>query len=473
MKIDYNLCYRLMKVIITAVILHALHSTVYYVASTFFAPRNHTYMHIVVIGGASTYTPELIDGLIDHAPLLGLTRVTLVDPNHERLSIITAFAQRMVVHRGGKFVVDSTHDRKAAIQTVPDYVLTQLRVGGQAARHSDEQLGRDHGLVGQETTGIGGFAKALRTIPVILDIAADIRTHAPHATLINFTNPAGIVTEALIRHAGIRAIGLCNNAMTAQRGIAKRLNVRPDEVHIEQVGLNHLNWIRHIRVGQSDVTAHILEQTMHDLAQSTANGDHVHVPATLIGMLQALPSSYLDYFYMTDEIIAKQQSGIPTRAEVVMDVERRLLERYADVHLCEKPPELMERGGAYYSTAAAALICSLHLGDNATHIVNVRNNGSLPDLPDDVVVEVPCRVNQHGATALPHTPLVPVMHGLAAQVKAYELLTVEAAISGNHERAMSALLSNPLGPGAGSVERVWHDLRERNEQWLPQFRQRA
>lgn len=430
-------------------------------------------MHIVVIGGASTYTPELIDGLIDHASDLGLTRVTLVDPNHERLTIITAFAQRMVAHRGGTFIVDSTHDRKAAIQAAPDYVLTQLRVGGQAARHSDEMLGRDHGLVGQETTGIGGFAKALRTIPIILDIAADIRTYAPHATLINFTNPAGIVTEALIRHAGIRAIGLCNNAMTAQRGIAKRLNVRPDEVHIEQVGLNHLNWIRQIRVGQSDVTTHILEQTMRDLAQSTASGDHVHVPATLIGMLQALPSSYLDYFYMTDEIIAKQQSGIPTRAEVVMDVERRLLERYADVHLCEKPPELMERGGAYYSTAAAALICSLHLGDNATHIVNVRNNGSLPDLPDDVVVEVPCRVNQQGATALPHTPLVPVMHGLAAQVKAYELLTVEAAISGNHERAMSALLSNPLGPGAGSVERVWHDLLERNEQWLPQFRQRA
>lgn len=430
-------------------------------------------MHIVVIGGASTYTPELIDGFIDRAADLGLTRVTLVDPNLERLAIVTAFAKRMVAHRGAQFTIESTSDRKAAIQTAPDFVLTQLRVGGQAARHSDEMLGRDHGLIGQETTGIGGFAKALRTIPIVLDIATDMRTYAPHATLINFTNPAGIVTEALVRHAGIRAIGLCNNAMTAQRGIAKRLNVRPDEVHIEQVGLNHLNWIRQIRVGQSDVTTHILDQTMQDLAQSTASGDHVHVPPTLIGMLQALPSSYLDYFYMTDEIIAKQQSGIPTRAEIVMDVERRLLERYADVHLCEKPPELMERGGAYYSTAAAALICSIHLGDNATHIVNVRNNGSLPDLPDDVVVEVPCRINQQGATALPHTPLAPVMHGLAAQIKAYELLTVEAAMTGSHERAMSALLSNPLGPGAGSVERVWHDLLERNEQWLPQFRQQA
>lgn len=450
-------------------LLHHHHSAVYYPQESYLAPeKKHTRMKIVVIGGASTYTPELIDGLIDHAPDLGLTRVTLVDPNLERLTVVTAFAQRMVAHRGGRFVVDSTSDRKVAIQSAPDYVLTQLRVGGQAARHSDEMLGRDHGLIGQETTGIGGFAKALRTVPVILDIAADMRTYAPHATLINFTNPAGIVTEALARHAGVRAIGLCNNAMTAQRGIAKRLNVRPDEVHIEQVGLNHLNWIRHIRVGQSDVTTYILEQAMADLT-NTQDDDDIHIPATLIGMLQALPSSYLDYFYMTNEIIAKQQSGIPTRAEVVMDVERRLLERYADVHLCEKPPELMERGGAYYSTAAAALICSLHLGDNATHIVNVQNNGSLPDLPDDVVVEVPCRVNQHGATALPHAPLAPVMHGLAAQIKAYELLTIEAALSGSHERAMSALLCNPLGPGAGAVERVWHDLLKRNAHWLPQF----
>lgn len=425
-------------------------------------------MKIVVIGGASTYTPELIDGLIAFAPELSLTEVVLVDPHPERLAIITAFAQRMVAHQNGRFTVWGTADRTQALRIAPDIVVTQLRVGGQAARHGDELLGRRNGLVGQETTGVGGFAKALRTIPVILDICADIRTFAPHATLINFTNPAGIVTEALLRHGGIHAIGLCNNAMTAQRGIAKRLGVDAHEVHIEQVGLNHLNWIRQIRVGQSDVTTTILEQVMHDLA---ADRDHLHIPASLISLLQALPSGYLDYFYLTNEIIQKQQ-GEPTRAEIVMDVERRLLERYADVHLCEKPPELMERGGAYYSTAAAALIRSLHVGDEAVHVVNVRNNGSLPDLPADVVVEVPSRVNRHGASALSHQPLAPVMHGLAAQVKSYELLTVEAAITGSHERAMSALLANPLGPGAAQVEAVWQDILTTNQQWLPQFHTR-
>ena len=300
----------------------------------------------------------------------------------------------------------------------------------------------------------------------MLDIANDMRTYAPQATLINFTNPAGIVTEALLRYGGVPAIGLCNNALTAQRSIAHQLAVDPHDVTIEQVGLNHLNWIRRITVGKHDVTSDILQRAMDELERTK---NHLHIPARLIELLQALPSGYLDYFYLQNEIIAHQQSGIPTRAEVVMDVERRLLERYADVHLCEKPAELMERGGAYYSTAAAALICSLHLSDGATHVVNVRNQNSLPDLPSDVVVEVPCRVDRTGATPLGHDPLAPVMHGLAAHVKSYELLTIEAALTGSHERAMSALLANPLGPSAATVERVWHDILATNQPWLPQF----
>jgi 6-phospho-beta-glucosidase len=419
-------------------------------------------MHIVVIGGASTYTPELIDGLIGRAADLGLTTVTLVDPDDTRRTVVSAFCRRMVAHHGGQFVIHDTADRRAALQRVPQYVITQLRVGGQSARHGDELLGRRHGLVGQETTGVGGFAKALRTIPIMLDIAADMRAFCPDALLVNFTNPAGIITEALVRHGGVKVIGLCNNAMTAQRGIAKTLAVDPATVQIEQVGLNHLNWIRRITVGGSDVTADILTQRMDELRGS----DGVHVPAELIGMLQALPSSYLDYFYLTKAIVAQQQSGIPTRAEVVMDVERRLIERYADVHLCEKPAELMERGGAYYSTAAAALICSHHLGDGATHVVNVRNDGALPDLPADVVVEVPCVVDRTGAHPLRQAPLAPVMHGLTSQVKAYEQLTIRAAVEGNEVLAMQALLSNPLGPDALQVEAVWHDLRRTNASWI-------
>jgi 6-phospho-beta-glucosidase len=423
-------------------------------------------MHIVVIGGASTYTPELIDGLIARASDLGLTKVTLVDPNHERLAIVGAFAQRMVAHQRAPFTVELSHDRTAAIAQGPDFVVTQLRVGGQHARHQDESLGRRHGLIGQETTGVGGFVKALRTVPVVLSIAADMARYAPHATLVNFTNPAGIVTEALARYGGVHAVGLCNNAMTAQRSIAKQLGVDALSVRIEQVGLNHLNWIRRVWVDDHDVTATILEASMAELSRQQ---NPLHIPPRMIQLLHAIPSGYLDYFYVTAAHIAHQQQGGLTRAEVVMDVERRLLERYADVHLCEKPPELMERGGAYYSTAAAALICSLHLGDGATHVVNVRNQQSLPDLPADVVVEVPSRVDRQGITPLMHAPLDSAMHGLAAHVKSYELLTIEAAMSGNHERAMQALLSNPLGPDAANVERVWHDILETNAQWLPQF----
>ncbi|MEY2846642.1 MAG: hypothetical protein RL076_2188 [Chloroflexota bacterium] len=422
-------------------------------------------MHIVVIGGASTYTPELIDGLVARANDLGLTKVTLIDPNQSRLAIVGAFAQRMVAHQKAPFVVELGHDRLAALMQGPDFVVTQLRVGGQHARHHDESLGRRHGLIGQETTGVGGFVKALRTVPVMLAIAADIARYAPHATLVNFTNPAGIVTEALSRHSSVRSVGLCNNAMTAQRSIAKELHVDPWSVRIEQVGLNHLNWIRRVWVDDHDVTDTVLEAS---IAELTRTQHPLHVPARMIQLLHAIPSSYLDYFYMTAAHLAHQQQG-PTRAEVVMDVERRLLERYADVHLCEKPPELMERGGAYYSTAAAALICSLHLGDGATHVVNVRNQQSLPNLPDDVVVEVPSRVTSQGITPLAHAPLAPEMHGLATHVKAYELLTIEAALTGSHDSAMRALLSNPLGPDASNVERVWHDILETNAPWLPQF----
>jgi 6-phospho-beta-glucosidase len=422
-------------------------------------------MKIVVIGGASTYTPELIDGLITRADILGVREVWLVDPNTERLAIVGGFARRMVDHAGAKFRVELTGDRRRAIAGA-DFVLTQLRVGGQAARHGDEMLGRRHGLIGQETTGVGGFAKALRTVPVMLDIARDIRELAPQARLINFTNPAGIVTEALVRYGGVPVVGLCNNAITMQRSIAKMFNADPDHVQIEQVGLNHLNWIRTVTIDGADATDRVLEAYIERLRKEEG---HLHFPPWLIAMLHAIPSSYLQYFYLESKILEKQASGEATRAEVVMDVERRLLERYSDTHLCEKPPELMERGGAYYSTAAAALIESLWVGDGALHVINTRNNGAIPDLPNDVVVELPCRVDMAGATPLGVAPLAPEMHSLTATVKTYELLTVEAAIKGDEQAAMKALLTNPLGPDAAHVEEVWRDIKQSNAGLLPTF----
>ncbi len=423
-------------------------------------------MKIVVIGGASTYTPELIDGFIARAGVLPLREIWLVDPNEERLKIVGAFAQRMVKQANAPFRVELTGDRRRALDGA-DFVITQLRVGGQAARHGDELLGRRHHLVGQETTGVGGFAKALRTVPVVLDIARDMRELAPQATLVNFTNPAGIVTEALTRHGGVPVVGLCNNAINAQRGIASMFHVAPEQVYIEQVGLNHLNWIRSISIGGDDATEEVLKVYTEHLRHDE---DEIHFPPFLIDTLHAIPSSYLEYFYLKSQVVAHQASGVPTRAEVVMDVERRLMERYSDTQLCEKPPELMERGGAYYSTAAAALIESLWSDDGAIHVVNTRNNAAIPNLPADVVVETPCRVGKGGPAPLPLAPLEPQFHGLTSAVKSYELLTIQAALYGDEEAAKLALLANPLGPDATTVEGVWEDIKRTNAGMLSQFK---
>jgi 6-phospho-beta-glucosidase len=422
-------------------------------------------MKIVVIGGGSTYTPELIDGFIARAGVLPVREIWLVDPNEERLKVVGAFAQRMVAFANAPFRVELTGDRRRALEGA-DFVITQLRVGGQAARHGDEQLGRRHHLVGQETTGVGGFAKALRTVPVVLDIAHDMRELAPNATLVNFTNPAGIVTEALTRYGGVPVVGLCNNAINAQRGIANMFHVPPEQVYIEQVGLNHLNWIRRITIDGSDATAEVLKAYVEHLRHDE---DEIHFPPFLLGMLQAIPSSYLEYFYLESQIVARQARGVQTRAEVVMDVERRLMERYSDPHLCEKPPELMERGGAYYSTAAAALIESLWSDDGAIHVVNTRNNGAIPNLPADIVVETPSRVGKGGATPLTVAALEPQFHGLTSAVKSYELLTIQAAVNRDEQAAMMALLANPLGPDAAHVEAVWEDIKKTNAGMLPQF----
>jgi 6-phospho-beta-glucosidase len=423
-------------------------------------------MKIVVIGGGSTYTPELIDGFIARAGVLPVKEIWLVDPNQERLKVVGAFAQRMVAFANAPFKVELTGDRRRALEGA-DFVITQLRVGGQAARHGDELLGRRHHLVGQETTGVGGFAKALRTVPVVLDIARDMRELAPNATLVNFTNPAGIVTEALTRHGGVPVVGLCNNAINAQRGIANMFHVAPEQVYIEQVGLNHLNWIRRITIDGSDATAEVLKAYVEHLRHDE---DEIHFPPFLLEMLQAIPSGYLEYFYLESQVVARQARGVQTRAEVVMDVERRLMERYSDPHLCEKPPELMERGGAYYSTAAAALIESLWSDDGAIHVVNTRNNGAIPNLPADVVVETPSRVGKGGATPLPVAALEPQFHGLTSAVKSYELLTIQAAVNRDEQAAMMALLANPLGPDAAHVEAVWEDIKRTNAGMLPTFK---
>jgi 6-phospho-beta-glucosidase len=354
-----------------------------------------------------------------------------------------------------------TGDRGAAIDGA-DFVLIQLRVGGQATRLIDETLPPRFGVVGQETTGAGGFAKALRTVPVVLDLAElTARRAAPGAWIVDFTNPVGIVTQALLDH-GHRALGLCNVAINLQRLIARRLEVEPDRVELEHVGLNHLSWERAARVDGVDRLPELLERDGQLLA------DHLGIPVDLIRAARALPSYYLRYYYDTARAVRDQQNG-HTRAREVIDIEARLLDLYRDQSLAEKPALLADRGGAFYSEAAAQLIASLHDGAGDTQVVNLRNDGALPDLPDSAVVEIPARIDRDGAHPGPLAPLAPEIRGLVQAVKAYEELTVQAAMSGDRQIALRALMANPLVAEWAVAAPLLDAILDANRAFLPAF----
>ena len=354
-----------------------------------------------------------------------------------------------------------TGERESAIDGA-DFVLIQLRVGGQATRLVDETLPPRFGVVGQETTGAGGFAKALRTVPVVLDLAElTARRAAPGAWIVDFTNPVGIVTQALLDH-GHRALGLCNVAINLQRLIARRLDVAPERVDLEHVGLNHLSWARAARVDGVDRLPELLAREGQFLA------DHVGIPVELVGAMGAVPSYYLRYYYDTARVVQDQQDG-HTRARDVIDIEARLLELYKDQGLAEKPALLADRGGAYYSEAAAQLIASLYDGAGDTQVVNMRNDGALPDLPHDAVVEIPARIDRDGAHAVPLPPLAPEIRGLVQAVKAYEELTVLAATTGDRGVALRALMANPLVADWSVAAPLLDAVLDANRAFLPAF----
>ena len=418
---------------------------------------------IAVVGGGSTYTPELIEGFHNRRHRLPVDELVLHDIDAERLEVVGGLARRILESNGweGQFV--ATDDRERALDGA-SYVIVQLRVGGQAARLVDETLPLEFGCIGQETTGPGGFAKALRTVPVVLDIAEETeRRGARNAWLIDFTNPVGIVMQALL-DAGHRAIGLCNSAMGFQRRFAHLLDVAPERVLLDHVGLNHLTWERAVMVDGENRLPGLIERHGKEIA------GEIGIPAALIDALHAVPSYYLRYYYMTDEVLREQLSGAHrSRAEEVIEIERGLIEMYRDPNLAEKPKLLERRGGAYYSEAAAQLIASLHAGTDDEQVVDVRNDGAVAGLPDDAVVEIPARVGRDGAQVLPLAPLAPEMLGLVQQVKAYERLTVKAAVDGDRNAALKALLANPL-VGRYNVARPLLDaLLEANRRHLPRF----
>ncbi len=429
-------------------------------------------LKVAVIGGGSTYTPELVNGFLERMDQFPLDELWLMDIDEERLKVVGGFAQRMVEAKGSPFKVFLTTNQREAVAGA-SYVTTQLRVGQMEARRRDEYLGLRHGLIGQETTGVGGMAKALRTIPVILKIASDMRELAEKdALLVNFTNPAGLVTQALSKYAAdVPAVGVCNVPITTKMHIIEGLEkatgkkIDPDHTELNTLGLNHLSWHRGFTVEGEDVWPQVIQGFIAELKKEE---DPEWEPRT-IEVLRMIPNYYLQYFYHTDKKLKSQEKWPPSRAEEVIEVEKDLLREYADPDLKEPPADLMKRGGAYYSTVATQLL-NAHYNDlGETHVVNTRNNGAVREWPADWVLEIPSTVKKSGITPLPTEPLPTSCFGLLAAVKAYELLTVEAAVHGDREAAYQALLVNPIGPKADQVQAVLDDMLETHREHLPQF----
>jgi 6-phospho-beta-glucosidase len=400
-------------------------------------------MRIAVVGAGSTYTPELVSGL-------DVDELVLHDIDAARLEIVGGLARRMLEHRGSRARLELTGELDRALDGA-DFVLLQIRVGGQAARLRDETIPLACGCIGQETTGAGGFAKAMRTVPVVLEIAERARElAAPGAWIVDFTNPVGIVTRALL-DAGHRAIGLCNVAIGFERAMARMLGVAPERLMVDQVGLNHLTWVRAVWLDGRDMLGDLLAAHGDELAEQ------IEMPRRLLDELGAVPSYYLRYFYAHDGVLAAQQAGEQPRAARVAEIEAELLRMYADPALVTKPALLEQRGGAFYSEAATRLVASLSGAGEAVHVVDVRNNGTLAGLADDDVVEVPARVDPAGAHPLEQPPLAPELLGLVQHVAAYERLTAAAAVSRDDATARKALLAHPLVAQWGRAE----DLLER------------
>ncbi|MFI7503425.1 6-phospho-beta-glucosidase [Streptomyces sp. NPDC049687] len=418
-------------------------------------------MKLTVVGGGSTYTPELIDGFARLRDTLPVAELVLVDPAADRLELVGGLARRIFARQGHPGRIVTTSDLDRAVDGA-DAVLLQLRVGGQAARQQDETWPLECGCVGQETTGAGGLAKALRTVPVVLDIAERVRRTNPNAWIVDFTNPVGIVTRALLRE-GHKAVGLCNVAIGLQRKFAALLNVSPPDVHLDHVGLNHLTWETGVRLDGPEGDD-VLPGLLADHGDTIAAD--LRLPRPLLDRLGVVPSYYLRYYYAHDEVVRELRTK-PSRAAEVAAMERQLLEMYGDPALDEKPELLARRGGAYYSEAAVDLAAALLTGSGSPYqVVNAYNNGTLPFLPDDAVIEVQAAVGPKGPSPLPVASVDPLYAGLMANVTAYEDLALRAALHGGRDRVFKALLAHPLIAQYEYAERLTDQLIAHNREHL-------
>lgn len=428
-------------------------------------------MKIAVIGGGSSYTPELMEGIINHKDSLPVTEVVLIDipEGEEKVSINTAFAKRMAEKAGLPISVRYTLDRREGLKDA-SFVIAQIRVGGLDAREKDERIPLKYDVIGQETTGPGGFFKALRTIPVMLSICRDMEEVCKDAWLINFTNPSGIITEAILKNTKVKCIGLCNVSINMRYDAAERLSVSPDELDCRFIGLNHLSVMNHAYYqGKDRILDAVSVEDTESVVKNIQKDAEMDAVAKELGCLL---SPYMQYFYTEKEALQHEKMeaiGLTgTRAAQVKEVEKNLFECYKDINLREKPAALAKRGGARYSMAAICLIDSIYNDTNDVQVVDVFNNGIIPQLPDDVVIEVNCRIGRNGAAPLASDVPASVL-GLIGQVKAYEEYTIEAAITGDRNKALIALLNNPLIHDVRDAKGILNELLEAHRAYLPAF----
>ncbi|MBA5764569.1 6-phospho-beta-glucosidase [Vibrio sp. 404] len=431
-------------------------------------------LKLAIIGGGSSYTPELIEGVIKRREFLPVREIHLVDidAGKDKLEIIRALATRMVKKVGAEIDIVASTDRREAIKGA-DFVMTQFRVGGLKARASDERIPLKYDVIGQETTGPGGFAKALRTIPVILDICRDIEELAPNAWMLNFTNPAGLVSEAVNKHTKVKSIGLCNVPVSMRMMVAEMMNCKQEELQLEFAGLNHLVWVHKAWLNGEDITATVIEKVGDGANFSMKNIFEEPWDPSFLKALGAIPCPYHRYFYQTDAMLQEEKESAAekgTRAEQVMLTEESLFKLYQDENLDVKPKELEERGGAYYSDASLNLVDAIYNNRNGIHVVNVPNNGAINTLPDDAVIECSAVVGNWGAKPVSVGQLSANVLGLLHQVKAYEQLAIEAAVFGDYDKALMALANNPLVPDIKRAKAILNDILRENAEYLPQFK---
>lgn len=417
-------------------------------------------LKIAIVGAGSSYTPELIEGLSQHRDTLPVKEIVLLDINEERLAIMEGFVKRYIKHLAFDVAVSSTTCRKEAF-TGADFISTQIRVGGNKARIYDEKIPLKYGLIGQETTGAGGMFNAFRTIPVMIDIAKDVETYCPDAWIINYSNPTGLVTEALSKVCNVKVAGLCAGGMRPRWWTAEALDVPEESVYYDYLGLNHMNFSYNVTIDGKPLTK---EQFSKVIKKCTT------VSQDWMEAMQLIPSQYTQYYFHTKERVNQLKEQDKTRGEAILELERQIFREYADETNDEKPKTLAKRGGGGYSKVAIGVMDAIYNDTGKWMVINVANQGTVRFLADDAVIETACYVSKNGMKPLNIPNYPEEVIGLISAVKTYESLAVSAAITGDKETALKALVAHPLIRDYDIAKPLLEEMLEAHKEYLPQFK---